>query len=124
MAAAESRGAHRRQRQRVQHRLDQNNHGRLRVTDPVLRHEITGPIFVGIFEEEFKIYENANFLGLVALYPAGIESVAARGGARSAIKSHQSGRGLPDGHLPVGGSPVVFNCSSCRMAWLPGNENR
>ena len=66
------------------------------VTEPEQKRKIIGRVFVEVFEEESKAYQQARFLGQGTLYPDVIESVAAHGGATSTIKSHHNVGGLPE----------------------------
>jgi GMP synthase (glutamine-hydrolysing) len=66
------------------------------VTEPEQKRKIIGRVFVEVFEEESRAFDNARFLGQGTLYPDVIESVAAHGGATSTIKSHHNVGGLPE----------------------------
>jgi GMP synthase (glutamine-hydrolysing) len=66
------------------------------VTDPEKKRKIIGGIFVDVFKEEAKRFENYSFLAQGTLYPDVIESESAFGGPTAVIKTHHNVGGLPE----------------------------
>ncbi|MBU0759240.1 MAG: glutamine-hydrolyzing GMP synthase [Candidatus Omnitrophica bacterium] len=65
------------------------------VTDPERKRKIIGKEFIKVFEEKAKKLGRVEFLGQGTIYPDVIESVSAKGGPSSTIKSHHNVGGLP-----------------------------
>ena len=65
------------------------------VSNPEKKRKIIGNLFIKIFEEESKKYNNIKFLAQGTLYPDIIESRSATGSKTSKIKSHHNVGGLP-----------------------------
>ncbi len=65
------------------------------VTDPEKKRKIIGGLFIKIFENEAKKYNDVKFLAQGTLYPDIIESKSATGSNTSKIKSHHNVGGLP-----------------------------
>lgn len=65
------------------------------VSDPEAKRKIIGKLFIEIFEEEAKKFDDAKFLAQGTLYPDVIESVSSNGGPSVTIKSHHNVGGLP-----------------------------
>lgn len=65
------------------------------VTDPERKRKIIGTEFIRVFEEKAKMLGKIKFLGQGTIYPDVIESVSAKGGPSSTIKSHHNVGGLP-----------------------------
>jgi len=65
------------------------------IEEPERKRKIIGGMFIEIFEEHAKQYENVEFLAQGTLYPDVIESVSIRG-ASSTIKTHHNVGGLPE----------------------------
>lgn len=65
------------------------------VSEPERKRKIIGGLFIEIFEEHAKQYENVEFLAQGTLYPDVIESVSTRGPS-STIKTHHNVGGLPE----------------------------
>nr|MBU1327659.1 glutamine-hydrolyzing GMP synthase [Candidatus Omnitrophota bacterium] len=66
------------------------------VIDPERKRKIIGNEFIRVFEEESKKLSDVKFLGQGTLYPDVIESVSAKGGPSSTIKTHHNVGGLPE----------------------------
>ena len=66
------------------------------VTEPEVKRKAIGHVFVDVFREQAKRFQNAHFLGQGTLYPDVIESVAAHGGPTATIKTHHNVGGLPE----------------------------
>ncbi|MBM4326074.1 MAG: glutamine-hydrolyzing GMP synthase [Deltaproteobacteria bacterium] len=66
------------------------------VTDPEQKRKIIGEEFIRVFEEEAERIPRVKFLAQGTLYPDVIESVSAKGGPSSTIKSHHNVGGLPE----------------------------
>lgn len=65
------------------------------VTDPEKKRKIIGATFIGVFEQEAKGFEGAEWLAQGTLYPDVIESVSFKGPSVT-IKSHHNVGGLPE----------------------------
>ncbi|HDP16410.1 MAG TPA: glutamine-hydrolyzing GMP synthase [Candidatus Omnitrophica bacterium] len=65
------------------------------VTDPEKKRKIIGVEFIKVFEKKAKKIGKVKFLGQGTIYPDVIESVSAKGGLSSTIKSHHNVGGLP-----------------------------
>jgi GMP synthase (glutamine-hydrolysing) len=65
------------------------------VEEPERKRKIIGGMFIEIFDEHAKQYDNVEFLAQGTLYPDVIESVSIRG-ASSTIKTHHNVGGLPE----------------------------
>lgn len=65
------------------------------VADPEKKRKIIGTEFIRVFEEKAKKIGKVKFLGQGTIYPDVIESVSAKGGPSSMIKSHHNVGGLP-----------------------------
>ncbi len=65
------------------------------VSDPEQKRKIIGRVFIEVFEEESKKYDNIKWLGQGTIYPDVIESVSVHGPSVT-IKSHHNVGGLPD----------------------------
>jgi GMP synthase (glutamine-hydrolysing) len=65
------------------------------VSDPEKKRKIIGGLFIEIFEEHAKQYDNVEFLAQGTLYPDVIESVSTRGPSAT-IKTHHNVGGLPE----------------------------
>lgn len=65
------------------------------VEEPERKRKIIGGMFIEIFEEHSKNYDNVEFLAQGTLYPDVIESVSTRGPS-STIKTHHNVGGLPE----------------------------
>lgn len=66
------------------------------LTDPEAKRKAIGKVFVDVFDEESKLFEDAKWLGQGTIYPDVIESVSSSGGPSATIKSHHNVGGLPD----------------------------
>lgn len=66
------------------------------VTDPEEKRKRIGRLFIEVFEEEAARLGGVDFLVQGTLYPDVIESVSAKGGPSSVIKSHHNVGGLPE----------------------------
>ena len=66
------------------------------IDDPEKKRVAIGHEFVAVFEEEAKKFPNVRFLAQGTLYPDVIESVSAKGGPSSTIKTHHNVGGLPE----------------------------
>lgn len=66
------------------------------VTDPEDKRKRIGRLFIEVFEEEAARLGEVDFLVQGTLYPDVIESVSAKGGPSSVIKSHHNVGGLPE----------------------------
>ena len=66
------------------------------VTDPEKKRKLIGGEFINVFEEEAKKFGQVDFLAQGTLYPDVIESIPARGGPSTIIKSHHNVGGLPE----------------------------
>jgi GMP synthase (glutamine-hydrolysing) len=66
------------------------------LTDPEVKRKAIGKVFVDVFDEESKLFEDAKWLGQGTIYPDVIESVSSSGGPSATIKSHHNVGGLPD----------------------------
>ena len=66
------------------------------ISDPETKRKTIGRLFIEVFDREAARIEGAEFLAQGTLYPDVIESVSARGGPSSVIKSHHNVGGLPD----------------------------
>tara|TARA_B110000211_G_C14085783_1_gene556612 strand:+ start:380 stop:1939 length:1560 start_codon:yes stop_codon:yes gene_type:complete len=65
------------------------------VTNPERKRKIIGNLFIKVFENESKKYDNIKFLAQGTLYPDIIESKSSTGSKTSKIKSHHNVGGLP-----------------------------
>ena len=65
------------------------------VSNPEKKRKIIGSLFIKIFENEAKKYNNIKFLAQGTLYPDIIESKSSTGSKTSTIKSHHNVGGLP-----------------------------
>lgn len=65
------------------------------VADPERKRKIIGREFIRVFEKEARRLGRVNFLGQGTIYPDVIESVSAKGGPSSTIKTHHNVGGLP-----------------------------
>ena len=65
------------------------------VTNPEKKRKIIGNLFVKVFENEAKKYNDIKFLAQGTLYPDIIESRSSTGSKTSKIKSHHNVGGLP-----------------------------
>ena len=65
------------------------------VSNPEKKRKIIGSLFIKIFENEAKKYNNIKFLAQGTLYPDIIESKSSTGNKTSTIKSHHNVGGLP-----------------------------
>jgi GMP synthase (glutamine-hydrolysing) len=65
------------------------------VEEPERKRKIIGRMFIEIFDEHSKQYDNVQFLAQGTLYPDVIESVSTRGPS-STIKTHHNVGGLPE----------------------------
>ncbi|MDP6685354.1 MAG: glutamine-hydrolyzing GMP synthase, partial [Candidatus Omnitrophota bacterium] len=65
------------------------------VIDPERKRKIIGREFIRVFEKEAKKLGKIKFLAQGTLYPDVIESVSAKGGPSSTIKTHHNVGGLP-----------------------------
>jgi GMP synthase (glutamine-hydrolysing) len=66
-----------------------------KTSDPEQKRKTIGELFINVFEEEAKKFENAKFLAQGTLYPDVIESTSVRGPSAT-IKSHHNVGGLPE----------------------------
>jgi GMP synthase (glutamine-hydrolysing) len=65
------------------------------VTDPEQKRRIIGHTFIDVFKGEALKIQNVKYLAQGTLYPDVIESVSAKGGPSSTIKTHHNVGGLP-----------------------------
>ncbi len=65
------------------------------VSDPEKKRKVIGRVFIEVFEEESKKFENIKWLGQGTIYPDVIESISVHGPSVT-IKSHHNVGGLPD----------------------------
>ena len=65
------------------------------VTDPEAKRVIIGHEFVAVFRRAARRLKNVKFLAQGTLYPDVIESLSAKGGPSSTIKTHHNVGGLP-----------------------------
>ncbi|MEZ4846415.1 MAG: glutamine-hydrolyzing GMP synthase [Bdellovibrionota bacterium] len=65
------------------------------VEEPERKRKIIGGMFIEIFDEHAKQYDNVEFLAQGTLYPDVIESVSIRGASHT-IKTHHNVGGLPE----------------------------
>lgn len=65
------------------------------VSNPEKKRKIIGKIFIRVFEREAEKLGRIRFLGQGTLYPDVIESVSAKGGPSSTIKTHHNVGALP-----------------------------
>ena len=65
------------------------------ISNPEKKRKIIGNLFIKIFENEAKKYQNVKFLAQGTLYPDIIESKSSTGSKTSKIKSHHNVGGLP-----------------------------
>lgn len=65
------------------------------IEDPERKRKIIGGLFIEIFDEHAKSFQNVEFLAQGTLYPDVIESVSTRGPS-STIKTHHNVGGLPE----------------------------
>ena len=66
------------------------------ISNPEKKRKIIGNLFIKIFENEAKKYQNVKFLAQGTLYPDIIESKSSTGSKTSKIKSHHNVGGLPE----------------------------
>ncbi|MCA9321961.1 MAG: glutamine-hydrolyzing GMP synthase [Planctomycetes bacterium] len=66
------------------------------VEDPELKRKAIGRIFIEVFEQKARDFDDVGFLVQGTLYPDVIESVSAHGGPSQTIKSHHNVGGLPE----------------------------
>lgn len=66
------------------------------LSDPEAKRKAIGKVFIDVFDEESKHYNDARWLGQGTIYPDVIESVSVSGGPSQTIKSHHNVGGLPD----------------------------
>ncbi|MCB9833118.1 MAG: glutamine-hydrolyzing GMP synthase [Planctomycetes bacterium] len=66
------------------------------VSDPEKKRKIIGRVFIEVFEDKAKEFDDVGFLVQGTLYPDVIESVSAHGGPSQTIKSHHNVGGLPE----------------------------
>ncbi len=66
------------------------------VSDPEKKRKIIGRVFIEVFEDKAKDFDDVGFLVQGTLYPDVIESVSAHGGPSQTIKSHHNVGGLPE----------------------------
>ncbi len=64
--------------------------------DPEKKRRIIGHLFIEVFEEKAKEFDDVGFLVQGTLYPDVVESVSVRGGPSQTIKSHHNVGGLPE----------------------------
>ncbi|MFT7619442.1 MAG: GMP synthase (glutamine-hydrolyzing) [Planctomycetota bacterium] len=64
--------------------------------DPEKKRRIIGHLFIEVFEEKAKDFDDVGFLVQGTLYPDVVESVSVRGGPSQTIKSHHNVGGLPE----------------------------
>ena len=64
-------------------------------SDPERKRKIIGGLFIDIFEEQSKLYDDTKFLAQGTIYPDVIESAGGKSKAK-VIKSHHNVGGLPD----------------------------
>ncbi len=65
------------------------------VSDPEKKRKVIGRVFIEVFEEESKKFDDIKWLGQGTIYPDVIESVSVHGPSVT-IKSHHNVGGLPD----------------------------
>ncbi len=65
------------------------------IIDPEKKRKVIGSLFIQVFENEAKKYNNIKYLAQGTLYPDIIESRSATGSKTSKIKSHHNVGGLP-----------------------------
>ncbi len=66
------------------------------VEDPEKKRRIIGHLFIEVFEEKAKEFNDVGFLVQGTLYPDVVESVSVKGGPSQTIKSHHNVGGLPE----------------------------
>lgn len=66
------------------------------LTDPEAKRKAIGKVFIDVFDEESKKFQDAKWLAQGTIYPDVIESVSVSGGPSQTIKSHHNVGGLPD----------------------------
>lgn len=66
------------------------------VTDPETKRKIIGELFIEVFEEQAKQYDNVKWLAQGTIYPDVIESAGKNDNTASVIKSHHNVGGLPE----------------------------
>ena len=64
--------------------------------EPEKKRRIIGHLFIEVFEEKAREFEDVGFLVQGTLYPDVVESVSVRGGPSQTIKSHHNVGGLPE----------------------------
>ena len=65
-------------------------------SDPETKRRIIGHLFIEVFEEKAREFDDVGFLVQGTLYPDVVESVSVRGGPSQTIKSHHNVGGLPE----------------------------
>ena len=66
------------------------------VSDPEQKRKIIGKVFIDVFEEQARAFNNARWLAQGTIYPDVIESAGSKTGKAHVIKSHHNVGGLPE----------------------------